>query len=591
MYIKDLIKPILLIALPLFLSLSVSAQSEYYPVGYYRDAVRFSQQNPVGSARIRALGGAGVSLGGDISHAMLNPAGLGFMRKSEYHISAGVGLTGAEASGNGISGDASQTRFFLPELGAVFSNSKSSTNGGSKWRGGAFAISFNRIADYNSDVSYLEDGSNPTSLLNAFEESSYGYSQAFMDEEKKYGATTFAGMAYGLDLIKPVFNRNSNDPNYNDENYYYYNIGRTPEGFTSSSITQRRQLVETRGGQYETSIAYGGNFDDKFYIGGKVGIQNVNYTKTSQYVELRDTELKSLGLAEEFNTTGWGINFQAGVIWRPIEAIRVGATFTSPTWYTLNDYYQAVATRDADYTWSDSTYQANNFNPANFPDGEPNYVYNPRFNELGYLYNPNAANDPQKYSGVRSVGHDQIRTKYNMNTPWKASGGISGFLGKKGFITLDVEYIGYSAMKVSNGTTYYFENTYYPLEEELNFAGDNYILGEEYRNTVNIRVGGEYRINRRFMLRAGYAYYQDPTKEEYQFVDQSRSFYSGGLGYRNNAFYADFSVVYSQWKGTESPYQLEDNFVDNEGNTILIYPIIDVDYSRVEFQLSVGKRF
>ncbi|NME69741.1 OmpP1/FadL family transporter [Flammeovirga aprica] len=579
---KDLIKPILLIALPLIFSLSVSAQSEFYPVGYYRDAVRFSQQNPMGSARIRALGGAGVSLGGDISHAMLNPAGLGFMRKSEYHVSAGLGLTNSSASGTGVNGDAGQTRFFLPELGAVFSSSKSSSGGGSKWRGGAFAISFNRIADFNSNVSYVDRSNNPTSLLNAFEEASYGFSQGFMEEEKQFSPTTFAGMAYALDLIKPVFDRSPNDPNYYDENYYYYNIDRDADGFTTSRVSQRSQLVETRGGQYETSFAYGGNFDDKLYFGAKVGVQNINYTKTSNYVELREAELTSLGLTERFKTTGWGINLQAGVIWRPIDAIRVGATYTSPTWYALNDYYSASLTRNADYTWNDSTYQANHFR-----DGQ-SYIYNPGGVDL---YNPNAANDSQKYSGVRSSHHDEIRTRYNMNTPWKASGGISGFFGKKGFITLDVEYIGYSAMKISKGTTYYFEYTMNPIEEELNFAGDNYILGEEYRNTVNIRVGGEYRLNKRFMLRAGYAYYQDPTKEEYRFVDQSRSFYSGGLGYRNNNFYVDLSVVYSQWKGTDSPYQLEDNFVDNEGNTVLIYPITDINYSRTEFQLSVGKRF
>ncbi|WP_044209072.1 OmpP1/FadL family transporter [Flammeovirga sp. OC4] len=581
---KDLIKPILLIALSLFLSFSVSAQSgaDFYPVGYYRDAVRFSQQNPTGSARIRALGGAGVSLGGDVSHAMLNPAGLGFMRKSEYHLSAGVGLTNSSASGEGISGDAGQTRFFLPQLGAVFSSSKSSNGDGSKWRGGAFAITLNRIADFNSDVSYTDRSGNPTSILNSFEESAYGSSQAFMDVEKRFGASSFGGMAYELDLIKPIFYTDANDPSYQDPNAYYYNIGRDADGFTTSRITQRSQMIETRGGQYEAAFAYGGNFDDKLYLGAKMGVQNVSYSKNSQYVELRDSELTYLGLGESFSTTGWGINFQAGLIWRPIDAIRVGATFTSPTWYALNDYYSASLQRTADYTWNDSTYQANHFK-----DGQ-SYVYNPDGLDL---YNPNAVNDTQRYSGTRVSNHSEIRTRYNMNTPWKASGGISGFLGKKGFITLDVEYVGYSAMKISNGTTYYFENTINEERIEENFAGDNYILGEEYRNTINLRVGGEYRLSRNFMLRAGYAYYQDPTKEEYRFVDQSRSFYSGGLGYRNNNFYADFAVIYSQWKSTESPYQLEDNFVDGDGNTILIYPIIDMDYSRTEFQLSVGKRF
>ncbi|MBD0400155.1 OmpP1/FadL family transporter [Flammeovirga sp. EKP202] len=579
---KDLIKPILLIALTLILTFPASAQSEFFPVGYYRDVVRFSQQNPTGSARVRALGGAGVSLGGDISHTMLNPAGLGFMRKSEYHVSLGVGLTNSTTSGEGISGTAGQTRLFVPQIGAVFSSSKSSTTGSSKWRGGAFAISFNRIADFNSDVSYVDRSGNPTSLLNAFEESAYGASQGFMDEEKRFSPTTFAGMAYQLNLIKPVFDRSSGSADYHDPNFYYYTLDRDTDGFTTSRITERTHLVETRGGQYETSFAYGGNFDDKLYIGAKVGIQNVNYTKNSQYVELRDTDLTFLGLNERFRTTGWGINLQTGVIWRPIDAIRLGATITSPTWYALTDYYQATTTRNGSYNWNDATYQE-----KHFKDGQ-SYIYNPDGLDL---YNPNAEDKDYRFSGRESSAHDEIRTRYNMNTPWKASGGVSGFFGKKGFLTLDVEYIGYSAMQLNKGTTYYYEYTTNPVEEMLNFTGDNAILDEEYRNTINIRVGGEYRLGKSFMLRAGYAYYQDPHKEEYRFVDQSRSFYSGGLGYRNNTFYADFSVVHSRWKGTESPYQLEDNFVDGDGNTILIYPIIDVDYSRTEFQLSVGKRF
>ena len=42
--------------------------------GYYEDALRFSQFRSTGSARIIGLGGAQMSLGGDISNIHTNPA-------------------------------------------------------------------------------------------------------------------------------------------------------------------------------------------------------------------------------------------------------------------------------------------------------------------------------------------------------------------------------------------------------------------------------------------------------------------------------------------------------------------------------------
>ncbi|OHX67798.1 OmpP1/FadL family transporter [Flammeovirga pacifica] len=572
-----------LFILTIFFLVSVGTNGQTVPAsGYFKDVVNFSQQNPTGTARVRGLGGAGVSLGGDFSHAVLNPAGLGFMRKSEYHFSAGMGFTGAEASGTGTTGTGNTSKFFLPEFGIVWANSKSSNNGtGGGWRGGAFSISFNRLADYNQNISYTEDGSNKTSMLNYLEEAAFGIEKKYMDEAKNYYAQGYPflaldEMAYYLDLIKPVY---GDDP---DSYNYYYILDRDKNGFTSTPISKRMQVQETKGGQYETSFAYGANYDDKFYIGGKLGVVHTNYHKTSSYVEERDGDLTYLGLNEDFRTTGWGINLQAGMIWRPIDAIRLGATITSPTWHSMTDNYSANMTRDYDnYIWNDAEYQN-----KHFAGDEPSYVYNP---EGANLYNPNAQNEDTKYNGRKSASHETIRTTYNMNTPWKASGGLSTIFGKKGFLTVDVEYVGNSAMKITKMETFYggaYEG--FPTETQ----GDNEILNAEYRNTFNIRLGGEYRISKQFNLRAGYAYYQDPQKEEYNLgVDKSRQFYSGGLGYRNKAFYMDMAVIYSQWKSLHSPYQLDANFVDESGNTVLIYPITDIQSSRTEVIFSIGKRF
>lgn len=55
---------------------------------YFEDAYRFSNTNyGMGStARMQAIGGAQIALGGDISSAVSNPAGLGFFNKSVFVV-------------------------------------------------------------------------------------------------------------------------------------------------------------------------------------------------------------------------------------------------------------------------------------------------------------------------------------------------------------------------------------------------------------------------------------------------------------------------------------------------------------------------
>ena len=55
--------------------------------GYLGDVGRYTQTlSGGGTARIRAMGGAATSLGGDLSSAYLNPAGLGFYNRSDFSI-------------------------------------------------------------------------------------------------------------------------------------------------------------------------------------------------------------------------------------------------------------------------------------------------------------------------------------------------------------------------------------------------------------------------------------------------------------------------------------------------------------------------
>ena len=79
--------------------ISMSQLNQVWAQNYFiEQALLFSRQNPGGGARVQALGGAQVALGGDFSTALSNPAGLGFYNRNEFSITPG--FTAVNASGN-----------------------------------------------------------------------------------------------------------------------------------------------------------------------------------------------------------------------------------------------------------------------------------------------------------------------------------------------------------------------------------------------------------------------------------------------------------------------------------------------------------
>ncbi|HEU5290319.1 MAG TPA: long-chain fatty acid transporter, partial [Cyclobacteriaceae bacterium] len=65
--------------------------------GFVENALLFSRTKPGGSARIQAMGGAQIALGGDFSSALSNPAGLGMYNRSEITFSPGLNFYNTDA--------------------------------------------------------------------------------------------------------------------------------------------------------------------------------------------------------------------------------------------------------------------------------------------------------------------------------------------------------------------------------------------------------------------------------------------------------------------------------------------------------------
>src|SRR5574344_670086 len=112
-------KKILFLAVGILGYLSLSAQSESFPLLY-------SQYGMNGTASYIGKAGAIGALGGDIMSAHYNPAGLGVYRTSEITFTSGIDITSTKSNYNGLKTNDSYPAYNFGNFGMVldFNNGK-----------------------------------------------------------------------------------------------------------------------------------------------------------------------------------------------------------------------------------------------------------------------------------------------------------------------------------------------------------------------------------------------------------------------------------------------------------------------------------
>lgn len=459
-------------------------------------ALLFSRFKPGGSARIQGMGGVQTSLGGDFSSAFSNPAGLGMFNRSEISITPGFNTAKLTSSYLDNSTAETKTNLSIPGLGLVFQKEQSGRNG---FLSGTFAVSFNRVNNFNQKLSYQGTNKN-NSIIDYFIKDANGGSPLQFDSD---GAlyNTPTQLAYETYLIgdSTVFGNNQG----RDSTQYFTDALGIP--FQSESIT-------TQGAQNQWNFSYGANFNDKIFIGVGVGFTSLRYETKKTYKEAFTVDpLSSLTLEENLRISGSGINATAGIIFRPIDNIQLGISYTTPTFYKLTDSYSA-----------NMSTQWNNYD----------YYYYNESNVLKVV----TLND-------ESWKTDDVLLDYDLKTPSHLNIGGTAFIKKYGFISADVELVNYSGAKYSSGTS------------GISFSSDNENIKALYQSTVNYRVGGEYRY-KNYRARAGYSYMSDPFRSEQNGVNRKITSVSGGLGYRAEKFYIDFALVLTQGENSYRPYRV-----------------------------------
>lgn len=501
----------------LLCSITAVAQVESGSFGYYNEALLFSRTNPGGSARVQGFGGSQIALGGDISSANSNPAGLGFFNKSVFSFTPSFNSHQSDTRFRGGSTNTFKNNFNINNMGVVFNNTNQGEQSG-KFRGGSFSLSFQRVNDFHNEYTY-EGFSNDNSIIDSF-----------IDNSGNTHPDNLSGIEYFAYHTHYLTDRPSQDeddiyfisddgvisPNYGDGSTETYS---SLFGRGTGSLPRQYESVRTKGAQYQWNIAYGANYDDLFYFGGGLGIQSINYNQERTYIEdqfafedgnggfIIDDLINEIRMDDELSITGIGINATAGIIVRPVDFFRFGLSYTTPTFNALNEESETTFVADWNSSYS--------------------YDIGSKIVPLGVISNQGE--------------NDLILSNYTLRTPSKLSIGTAFFIKKAGFITTDIEFLDYSNAQIKSN--------------DFNVTADNRTINSLYKSSVNYRIGGEIRFDI-FRFRAGYSYQGDPfTSTD---IDNSVSRISGGLGYRVQDYYIDLAVTNTRANATFAPYNLAD---------------------------------
>lgn len=476
--------------------------------GFVENALLFSRTKPGGSARIQAMGGTQVALGGDFSSALSNPAGLGMYNRSEFTFSPAFNTYSTDSEHLGTKSSDSKNVFNIPGLSYVHHLAKEK-NG---FLGGSFGVSMTRVNDFNTTFQY-EGVDGVSSIVDYFKERAAGYS--INELPSPYEDTPLLsfdvpeGLAYLTFLINPYSDADPYPSPFTEDDYLdYTNYFSDLDTLWNNGVEEfrsltRNQKVNVKGAQYQWSFAYGGNYMDKLFFGASLGITTLRYNFSTSYQESDFSfsespgydPLNNLELNEDIVIDGSGVNLTLGLIYRPVNLVQIGVSFVTPTYYQLSDSYSARLRA--------------NWNPS-----------------AGY--------------GFQDESSEPIISDYNITTPLKFSSGVAFFLGKYGLITGDVEYVNYNKAKYDSDTPGVSFN---PENDDIKFY---------YTNVVNYRVGAELRYNI-FRLRGGYNVQNNPYKKTFD-VDRKITTISAGAGIRLNKFFVDAAWLVSKSDSNYSPY-------------------------------------
>lgn len=442
------------------------------------DAYRYSNIQFGGTARYNGMGGAFGALGGDISCMVINPAGIGRYTKSDFNFT--LLYEGINTSTNFLNNTTNSTRGNL-NIGSIgFVGTKKLDE--ADWRYLQFGFAYNRTNFFHNNI--LMTGANSlSSMADVFRSQANGYT----GDELEDNFPNTANLAYQAYIIDPDTNSSSNM--FTDRVPYGINVNQTRE-------------IERTGYMSEFTFNFAGNYRDKVYIGASFGIPGVRFQEDwTHNEELVDpdflTSLKDFTYTQTLTSRGVGFNAKFGVIYLPVDFVRLGLALHTPNYFSFND------------TWSNTM-------ASNFENGDQYDVSGPLNSFV-----------------------------WRLRTPSRVIASAAFIILKKAAINVDVEYVDYGKMKLKRDWS---DRTGY------NFGSENAVIDANFKGVLNVKLGGEVRIIKQFYLRGGYAISQTPYVSGITKTDASIKTISAGIGYRNKGFSVDIGFNYVEFGEDYYPY-------------------------------------
>lgn len=429
-----------------------SAQGDY-------EAFLFSQSDNLGTARFMGAGGAFGATGGDFSALSTNPASIGLYKRHEVTLTP-LSLTFGRTNSSYFNNPsmAKNTKYTVPQAGIVLVSPIKRNN---NWRYWQFAYGFNRIVDFNNSFRFNAVAHNNT-LMNTVLSNVNG-----KNFQNLSGDGYLAWNNWLIDTVPGTENQ-------------YYSVF-TDEDLNHSAVVRRSGSID------EMTFSFGGNYNDKLYIGATIGVPFLNFKETTVYSE-SPVGVEHLGgitgytMTSEQRDRSAGVNLKLGIIYQPFNFFRLGIGFHTPTFFAKvrDNFGRAI---DASYS-----------------SGKSNH---------------------DEYSNYNT---------FKLTTPLKFNVSTSFLINKRAFIGLEYEFQDYRmANMYSDNYDYTWEN-------------DN--IREKYKPSHTLRVGGELNITQVFAIRAGYRLKTSPYKFTSSEYDNTTHYISAGLGFKSEHFYGDLAYVY-----------------------------------------------
>ncbi len=454
------------------------------------DALRYSQDNIQGTARFRALSGAFGALGGDMSAVNINPASSAVFSQSHASFSFGNSEQDNDTQYFNGTGSINDSNFDLTQGGAsfVFRNTSNSP-----WKKFSIGVAYDRTNNHDDSWFAVGTNTNSNNFNNTIGSYFFDYAQGLrLDEISAFPNETLdqayinigndlgfahqqAFLGYESFILDP-------EVDADDNTNYLLNVaeGNFNHDYTYLSNGYNGKIAVNIAAQYGDDLFLGANFNSHF----------IDYDRSTLLFEDNNNAgsiISDVEFENNLSTRGSGFSFQLGGILKLSNEFRVGLTYDSPTWFTIEE-------------------ETSQFLGTAGDDGSP----------FNVAINPQVTN---------------IYPSYRLQTPSRVTGSAAYIFGQKGLISFDYSTKNYGATK---------------FRPENDFTGLNADISDVLTNAATYRLGGEYK-HKQFSFRGGYRFEESPYVDGVTIGDLTG--FSLGFGY--NFGNTKLDLTYDKWERTD----------------------------------------